>query len=299
MKPIAWVTGAGGLIGSYLVRTAPRWAPQWDVRGLTRVEIDLTDESAVRQLWRGPQPQLVIHCAAMSRAAACQQDPEAAARININATALLANLAGEIPFVFLSSDQVFDGRKSWYVESDDLNPINVYGQTKAEAERIVLKNPRHTVLRVALTAGISPTGDRSFVEDMCRAIERNQRLTLFSDEFRNPLPAGVVARAIWELIDHEHPGLYHLGGADRLSRMEIGELLAAWHPELAASMQPGSAASYPGPARPPDLSMCCDKIEALLSFRLPGLRSWLTERTRRGDDLWDFVIPDSRNQPQP
>ena len=292
MKPIAWVTGAGGLIGSYLVCTAPRWAPQWDVRGLTRLEVDLTDESAVRQLWRGPQPQLVIHCAAMSRAAACQEDPAAATRMNVDATAFLAELAADIPFVLFSSDQVFDGRKGWYLETDEMNPINVYGQTKAEAEQIVLKNPRHTVVRIALTAGISPTRDRSFVEDMCRTVERNQRLTLFTDEYRNPLPAGVVARAVWELIAHERPGIYHLGGADRLSRMEIGELLVAWYPKLAAYMQPGSAANYPGPARPSDLSMRCDKIQTLLSFHLPGLRSWLAGRTRCDNDLWDYVTPD-------
>jgi dTDP-4-dehydrorhamnose reductase len=292
MKPIAWVTGAGGLIGGYLVRTAPRWAPQWDVRGLTRLEVDLTDKSAVGQLWRHLQPQLVIHCAAMSRVGSCEQDPASAMRINVGVTAFLAELAADIPFVLFSSDQVFDGRKSWYVETDDINPINVYGQSKAAAEQVVLKNPRHTVVRIALTAGISPTRDRGFVEDMCRAVERNQRLTLFSDEYRNPLPAGVVARAVWELIDHEHPGLYHLGGADRLSRMEIGKLLAAWHPKLAAYMQPGSAANYPGPARPPDLSMRCDKIQNLLSFHLPGLRSWLAGRARCGNDLWDYVTPD-------
>lgn len=292
MKPIAWVTGSGGLIGSYVVRTALRWAPQWDVRGLTRLDVDLTNESAVRRLWRDLQPQLVIHCAALSRTGACHQDPALAQRINVDTTALLAQLAAEIPFIFFSSDQVFDGTKGWYVETDSINPMNVYGQTKAMAEAAVLKNPRHTVIRIALTAGTSPTGDRSFVEDMCRSAERAQRLTLFTDEFRNPLPAGVVARALWELIDHERPGLYHLGGADRLSRLEIGELLAVWYPELAPCMQPGSVADYRGPARPRDLSMRCGKIHNLLSFRVPGLRSWLTARTRRGKDLWDYVTPD-------
>ena len=294
MKPFAWVTGAGGLIGSYLVCTAPRWAPQWDVRGLTRFDVDLTDESAVRRLWRNLQPQLVIHCAALSRTSVCQQDPALAKRINVDSTALLAELAHDIRFVFLSTDQVFDGTKGWYVETDEINPINVYGRTKAEAERLVLKNPRHTVLRLALTAGISQTGDRSFVEDMCRAAERDQPLTLFTDEFRNPLPAGVVARALWELIDHDRPGLYHLGGADRLSRLEIGELLTAWHPELASYLRAGSVADYRGSARPPDLSMRCDKIQNLLSFRLPGLRSWLAARMGRGNDLWDYVTPDPK-----
>jgi dTDP-4-dehydrorhamnose reductase len=294
MAPLALVTGAAGLIGHYLVKTASQWVPQWDVRGLTRADVDLTHESAVRRLWRDLQPQLVIHCAALSRTGACQQDSALAKRTNVDTTALLAELAHDIPFVFLSTDQVFDGTKGWYVETDSMNPINVYGETKAIAEQVVLKNPAHTVIRMALTAGTSPTGDRSFVEDMCRAAERDQPLTLFTDEFRNPLPAGVMARALWELMEHARPGLYHLGGADRLSRLEIGELLAAWHPELAPRMQPGSVTDYRGPARPPDLSMRCDKIQNLLSFRLPGLRSWLTARTTRGNDLWDYVTPDPK-----
>lgn len=297
MKPIAWVTGAGGLIGSYVVRSASRWGPQWEVRGLTRRDVDLTDESAVRHLWEDLRPQLVIHCAALSRTGACQADPALAKRSNVDTTALLTELADDIPFVFFSSDQVFDGTKGWYVETDSIHPINVYAHTKATAEQVVLQNPRHTVIRVALTAGVSPTGDRSFVEDMCRAAGREQRLTLFTDEFRNPVPAGVVARATWELIDHERPGLYHLGGADRLSRMEIGELLAVWYPKLVPHMQPGSVADYRGPSRPPDLSMRCDKIHKLLSFRVPGLRSWLAARPSRGKDLWDYGTPDPPGGP--
>lgn len=290
MKPVVWVTGAGGLVGGYLVRTAARWAPDWDVRGLARREVDLTDEAAVRRLWREHQPAAVIHCAAISRPAVCEQDPERATKINVGATALLASFASEMPLLFFSSDQVFDGRQGRYVETDRINPINRYGETKAAAEEIVLSNPRHTVIRLALTAGTSSTGDRSFVEDMRRSVAADLRLTLFTDEFRSPVPAGAVARATWELIGRERPGLYHLGGAERLSRMEIGEALAMRYPELESHLQPGSVADYHGPPRPPDLSMRCDKIQRLLSFPIPGFRSWLINRTTVGTDVWDYPL---------
>ena len=169
MKPIAWVTGAAGLIGGYLLKTAGRWAPQWEVRGLIRADADLTDAAQVHALWQRHRPDLIIHCAALSRTGACEQDPAKARLINVDATKRLADLAGEIPFIFLSTDQVFDGLKGHYVETDQVNPLNVYGQTKAEAERAVLENRKHTVMRIALTAGMSPTRDRSFVEDMVRA----------------------------------------------------------------------------------------------------------------------------------
>lgn len=288
MKPVAVITGAGGLIGHYLVKTAARWAPTWRVVGLTRQEADLTDAARVRKLWRTLDPRVVVHCAAMSRTSACEQNPAAARQHNVEATALLSELSATIPFVFLSSDQVFNGRKGWYAETDEINPINVYGETKANAETVVLRNPNHTVVRLVLSAGTSPTGDRSFVEDMRRACQAGKRLTLFTDEFRCPLPVGVTARALWELIDHERPGLYHLGGRDRLSRWEIGQALIPWYGELASSIQPGSVQEYKGPPRPQDLSMRCDKIQSLLSFRLSGFREWLS-RAHAGPDLWDYV----------
>lgn len=288
MAPLALITGAAGLIGHYLLKTAPRWAPRWEVRGITRQDVDLTDAGALRRFWCGLHPQAVIHCAAQSRTGPCQQEPMLARRINVEATSLLAELASEIPFLFLSSDQVFDGAKGWYIETDPVNPLNVYGETKAEAERLVLQNPRHSVIRVGLNAGTSPTGNRSFVEDMSNSVKDGKSLTLFTDEFRCPLPAGMTARAIWELIEQDRPGLYHLGGAERLSRWEIGQALTPWYPELAAQIRPGSVGAYVGAPRPPDLSMKCDKLQGLLSFPLSGLRSWLAERASAGADLWDY-----------
>jgi dTDP-4-dehydrorhamnose reductase len=289
MKPVAVVTGAGGLIGHYFVKTAARWAPSWRVVGLTRQELDLTEAARVRDLWRTLDPRAVIHCAALSRIKDCEQDPARARRYNVEVTAGLAELARDIPFIFLSSGEVFDGRRRWYVETDEATPINVYGKTKLEAEQVVSANPNHTVVRIVLTAGTSLNGDRSFVEDMCRAAKAGNSVTLFADEYRCPLPAGVIARALWELLGLNQPGLYHLGGSERLSRWEIGEALVRWHPELTDSLQAGSSKGYTGSPRPADLSLRCDKIQRLLSFPIPGFRSWLRTRQTAGADLWDYA----------
>ena len=288
MAPRAIITGAAGLIGQYLVKTAPRWAPDWHVQGLTRADLDLTDHANVERTWQSIKPATVIHCAALSRTKDCEQDPASARRINVEATAHLAQLSQDIPFIFLSSGEVFDGRTGWYGETDEPNPINVYGQTKLEAEQAVLQSPRHTVVRIVLTAGTSETGDRSFVEDMCRTAKAGKDVTLYVDEFRCPLPAGVIARVIWELVDLKQPGLYHLGGSERLSRWEIGQVLLPWYSELEGRLVEGSARNHIGSSRPADLSLRCDKIQNLLTFRIPGLREWLAGRTETGGDLWDY-----------
>jgi dTDP-4-dehydrorhamnose reductase len=124
---------------------------------------------------------------------------------------------------------------------------------------------------------------------MCRVAKAGKDVTLYADEFRCPLPAGVIARVIWELVDRKQPGLYHLGGSERLSRWEIGETLLPWCPELKGHLVKGSAGNHVGSPRPADLSLRCDKIQSFLSFRIPGFREWLAGRSRRGADLWDYI----------
>jgi dTDP-4-dehydrorhamnose reductase len=274
---VAWVTGAGGLIGSHLVRSSSQFATGWRVIPISRKELDLENYGSVTRAFEVQKPALILHCAALSRAAACQMDPDRAVRLNVLVTRHLCELAQAIPFIFFSTDLVFDGRKGRYVETDPVHPLSVYAETKAEAERLVLRNPRHTVLRVALNTGTSPTGDRSFTEDMRRAWGHGETLKLFTDEFRCPIPAIVTARAVWELVARNQPGLYHLGGGERLSRWEIGQLVAKRWRDLTARMEATSIRDFTGPPRPADTSLVCAKIQALLSFRLPGLTRWLEE----------------------
>jgi dTDP-4-dehydrorhamnose reductase len=274
---LAWITGAGGLIGSYLLRTAPQFAPEWHVTGLTRAQLDLTDFDTVRRVFGERQPRLVIHCAALSRSPACQANPALARAVNVQATEVLAGLASEIPFVFFSSDLVFDGRRGNYTEGDAPNPLRVYTETKAAAEHIVLTNPRHTVIRTSLNGGASPAGNRGFNEELRLNWQAGRKPTLFIDEFRSPIHASVTARAVWEVVAIDQPGVYHLAGSERLSRWQIGQLVAARWPRLHPQIEPGSLKDYTGEPRSPDTSLKCAKIAKLLSFSLPGLSDWLAQ----------------------
>jgi dTDP-4-dehydrorhamnose reductase len=275
MQQTIWITGAGGLIGHYLVQEAPRHVPQARVAGLTRAELDLTDFAAVRAAFRRQRPGLVIHCAALSKSPACQANPALARKSNVEVTALLAELAADIPLLFFSTDLVFDGRHGNYDESAPVNPLSVYAETKVAAERIVLANPRHTVVRTSLNGGASASGNRGFNEELRRAWQAGRMLRLFTDEFRTPIPAKVTARAVWELALSNRPGLYHVAGKERLSRWQIGQLLAARFTDLAPRLEPASLCEYQGAPRSPDTSLNCAKAQCLLSFPLPGLGEWL------------------------
>lgn len=274
-KPIAWVTGAGGLIGNDLVQTATQFAPGWQARGLTRHDLDLLDVAAVRRSFRDQQPRAIIHCAAMSKSPECQAKPELARKTNVESTALLAELAADIPFIFFSTDLVFDGRKGNYVETDAVNPLSIYAETKVAAEKIVLANPKHTVIRTSLNGGASPAGDRGFNEQMRRAWQAGEVLKFFSDEYRCPIPAAVTARVVWELLNKQQAGLFHVAGSERLSRAQIGQMIAARWPQLNPKFMVSSLKEYVGAPRSPDTSLICAKVQKVLSFPLPGLTEWL------------------------
>jgi len=275
VNKLAWITGANGLIGNYLVQSTPRFAPQWQVCALTRGQFDLIDFEAVKRKFEKSKPQLVIHCAAITSVAEAQKNSELARRVNVEATKLLAELAAEIPFVFFSTDLIFDGRKGNYSETDVANPLHIYGETKLLAEEIVLKNPRHLVVRTSLNYGESRAGNRSFNEQLRIALQGGQGMTLFTDEFRCPVPAVETARAVWELAGKNCAGIYHVAGAEKLSRWQIGQLLAKCWPEIKTKIESGSARDFPGPPRALDTSLDISKVQKFLSAPLPGLAEWL------------------------
>ncbi len=273
MGGVAWITGAGGLIGSHIARSAPR---DWNACALVRRDLELTDFHAVRERFKRDNPQLVIHCAALSKTLVCENNSKAARVNNVEITRVLAELAAEIPLLFFSTDLVFDGAKGNYIESDNPNPLTVYAETKLAAEQIILANPKHTVVRTSLNAGRTLNGT-AFNEQWRATWQRGEVLNLFVDEFRSPIAAEVTARAVWELAAANQPGLYHLAGSERLSRYDIGRLLAANEPQFNARIERGSIRGYTNMRRSPDTSLDCGKLQNLLSFPLPKFSEWLRE----------------------
>lgn len=275
MARLVWITGAAGLIGSAIVKTAARRNFPWVARGLTRKDVDLRDFDAVQALFQHEQPAAIIHCAAQSRTVLCEQDPAAAWKNNVEVTRNLAGLAAAIPFLFFSTDLVFDGKRGNYSETDPVHPISRYGETKVEAEQAVLANPRHGVIRTSLNFGFTAQGGRAFNEEWLMRWRQGECLTLFTDEFRSPLPVEATAQAVWELLGGGCCGLFHLAGREKLSRWEMGQKLGEIWPAYKTLMRPASLQDYTGPPRAADTSLNCTRISGLLQVPLPGFTEWI------------------------
>jgi dTDP-4-dehydrorhamnose reductase len=227
------VTGASGQLGAYLLRelscrgaTVSAWSGRRDgeLFGVPLAQVDLTDRGAVLARFRAARPDAIIHCAARSGVADCYQEPERAEAVNVSATRLLAELAEEsgVRLLYVSTDLVFDGERGSQREEDLPAPLSVYGRTKAQAEEMVRGLRCGLVVRISHLFGPTLIGRPSFFDEQVVALRQRRPRTLFSDELRTPLSLPTAARGLVALAESDQLGVLHLGGPERMSRLEMG-----------------------------------------------------------------------------
>jgi len=218
------VTGSKGQLGTALQAELLGH----DLQLIDLPEHDITQLGAVRDLVCSFGPEVLIHAAALTDVEGCERDPEAAYRLNVLGTRNVAVAAQECvaALVYISTDYVFDGRKSEpYWEYDDCSPVSVYSRTKWIGERLVQQLcPRSYVVRVAWLYGQGP---RNFVRTVLRLADERGRLQMVTDEVGSPTYATDVAAALARLIREPAYGIYHLPNSGVCSRYEWAhEILA-------------------------------------------------------------------------
>jgi len=235
MKKV-FITGSSGFLGRNLLGLAPQntqiIAQYYQNKPENfSAKIDLFQADFRSSPWefiRKLHPDVIIHTAAMAAIDDCEVYPALACTINYDATRRLSDLAQSLSsrFIFISSDVVFDGKRGNYKEKDQPCPINVYAETKTNAERYILDNhPKAVVIRPALFYGLALNSRPSFSEIMLRRLRSGQTVHTFTDQYRTPIFVCDLAHAIWELVDHDYSGLLHLGGPQKLHRHEMGLVL--------------------------------------------------------------------------
>ena len=276
-----YITGASGFVGRHLLKNAPsevqilaqyhRTPIKFERENCQIVQQDLTQDSL--SIVREFQPQIVVHVAAQSSIDACELNPQTAKAINEEATQRLAELAQSLGarLVFTSSDVVFDGRRGNYREEDPANPINVYARTKVAAERIIQKVvSNYIIIRPGLIYGRSLNGHPNFTEFMYKSLKAGKPVFLFTDQYRTPILVDTLVHIIWQMAFREEKGIFHVGGGNRLSRLEMGQAMCRIFnlPEALLRGIPSAEGKQIAP-RPLDTSLNSSRIQQLLGITLP------------------------------
>jgi dTDP-4-dehydrorhamnose reductase len=197
----------------------------YEVIGMGRNELDITDTSAVREAFERATPDAALNCAAWTDVDGAESHREQAHAVNADGAGNLARAAAQagVPLVHVSTDYVFDGvacvedsgAPRPYVESDPTGPRSVYGKSKLAGEREVLAgSPRHAVVRSSWLFGI---GGRNFAETMLTLAADRVSVQVVTDQVGCPTWTGHLAPALLGLIEREVAGVVHLAGGGRVS----------------------------------------------------------------------------------
>ena len=203
------VTGAGGQLGRALVEEFP------DARGLTRAEWDVTFPPPPALLG---DVDLVLHAAAWTDVDGAEEDPQAAAAVNVGGTQNVAELG--VPLVYYSSDYVFDGTKRTpYVESDTPGPESVYGRTKLHGEAAA--GERAWIVRTSWLFGWTST---NFVRTMLKLGAERDEVSVVDDQRGSPTYVGHLAQATAELTTRPF-GIWHVSADGDCTWAEFAEAI--------------------------------------------------------------------------
>jgi dTDP-4-dehydrorhamnose reductase len=280
------VTGIGGQVGFELLRSLQGLGR---VVGCDRAMMDLDDPDQIRRVVRDLKPTLIVNPAAYTAVDKAEGDEAGAMRLNAQAPGVLAEEAKRLgaALVHYSTDYVFDGTKDApYVETDVVNPQNVYGKSKLEGERaIAAVGGAHLIFRTSWVYG---TRGKNFLLTMLRLGAEREELNVVADQIGAPtwsctiaaLTAHVLAQAAikpagwWD----EHSGIYHLTAGGETSWHGFAEaIFESSNLARKPSVKPIPASAYPTPAaRPTNSRMSNDKLEQTFKVRAPDWRDALS-----------------------
>lgn len=269
------ITGAGGQLGRELARTP--WPEDARVTSTDRRTLDITDAAAVRRAIAASRPDVIINAAAYTAVDRAEEEPDLADAVNHLAVRHLATAANDVGarLIHVSTDYVFDGSKDgWYVESDPIRPLGVYGATKASGEEAARVTPRHLILRTAWVYGAL---GHNFVRTMLRLARERTELSVVEDQVGCPsctvdLAHSIAALAV-ERRGEELRGTFHLASPTATSWHEFACSILQREVERGElTIHPIPTSQYPTPAARPANSRL--DSSALATARGIELRPW-------------------------
>jgi dTDP-4-dehydrorhamnose reductase len=248
------VLGSSGQLAAHLKQLLP------DATYCGRDTLDLANPGDVSTAIERMRPSAIVNAAGYTAVDKAESEPGLAWRVNAEsvAAAAVAATALDVPFVHVSTDYVFDGRKaSGYVENDPTNPLSIYGATKLAGElaaRTLCK--KSWILRASWV--FSEHG-ANFVKTMLRLASTRAELRVVADQRGRPTYAGDLARVIAELVRRPERlrfGTFHAVGGSVVTWHEFAELIIEQAFELGmlpkrVPVRPITTADYPTPARRP------------------------------------------------
>jgi len=291
MAAEVWLIGNRGMLGSEVDRL---FAGSGVSLVATDRDCDITDIQALRSVAAAHRPRWIVNCSAYTAVDKAEDESDLAFRINADGVENIGKVAAEngANVVHISTDYVFDGTKEGaYTEEDPVNPLGVYGRSKAEGERRLLQaTERSFIIRTAWLYGMQGS---NFAFTMLRLFRERESIRVVDDQWGSPTYAPDLAHVITGIVEGDSTayGIYHFTNEGRTSwhefaRAILREASAAGLADGRCRIDPIPTEQYPTKARRPKNSFLSkDKIRSQLGIEVrpweAGLRDFFGELSRK------------------
>ena len=185
--------------------------------------------SEVEPLFAGHTLNAIYCIAGMTNVEACEDHPDVAYNTNCRGPEVLAQLAAAraIPFVYVSTEYVFDGLDGPYTEDSPKNPLSSYGKSKWSGEQAVLAACKHAlVLRTTVVYG-SDAREKNYAYSVLRSLATGKPIRVPCDQISTPTYNRDIAAATVSLVEDGATGTYHVSGPERMDRVEFARTVAS------------------------------------------------------------------------
>ena len=289
------ITGSNGLLGSNLVQffthlpgynvflTSQRPSVNQGVGFFTQG--DLLEKPFVDNLFSSIRPDIVINTVSLVNVDQCEEQPDLANQITVQTAEniALASNQNNCRLIYISTDHLFDGKKSFYSEDDSPNPVNMYGKTKLQAERKTQKYAPESVIVRTNFFGWSPLGHApTFGEWVFNNLKEQKPMTLFTDYYFSPIEITFLAEAIQNVATSDFSGIINIAGSERCSKYEFGMKFAQICGFNPSQINPSKITqnSFKTP-RQQDLSLSVEKFRKIFKKDLPNLNQSIEQTLRK------------------
>ncbi len=278
------ITGSNGLLGQKLVTLLAEktnYRLLATARGENRLgevgkpyeysSLDITNQKEVDLIIDQFKPDFIIHTAAMTNVDQCETDHEGCTLLNVRATDYLVKAAerNNSFFIHLSTDFIFDGTKGPLTEEDQPNPISFYGQSKLDAENILINSKlRWAIARTVLVYGIVKDMSRTnIVLWVKKSLEDKKTINVVDDQWRTPTLAEDLAMGCFLIMDKEAIGIFNISGPDMLTPFEMAHKTADFFNLDKSYINKADSSTFTQPAkRPPKTGFVIDKAKNNLGY---------------------------------
>jgi dTDP-4-dehydrorhamnose reductase len=294
-KSMILITGANGLLGQKLCRdfsashevTACDLHPQSfaPISGVTYRPLDVTNQPETRWYIQNTKTQAIINAAAYTDVDGCETHKKEAWVVNVGAVENLARICREreIKLIQLSTDYVFDGENGPYSEEDHPQPVSFYGETKLESEKLTAQSGiDFLIVRTNVLYGSGYKVRQNFLLWLLDKLSQDEKIKIVTDQFNNPTLADNLSECIQEMVEKKLSGIYHVGGAEYLSRYDFAIKAALkfdFDPALISSTQTEFLEQKA--ARPHWGGLKTDKVRKVLRTKLLDVEEGL-EQVKKG-----------------